>query len=47
MKLTREDIERIIKEVEDIEILALQRYFRRLDWEAEMESRHSDWGDRD
>lgn len=44
MKLKPEEMQQIIQEVEDTKVRALKRY---LENEAEMESRHSDWGCRD
>lgn len=44
MKLTPEEMQQIIQEVEDTKIRALQRI---LENEAEMEFCHSDWGCRD
>lgn len=47
MRLTKEDINRIIKEVELQEMDEWERYICRLVDETYMEIEHSDWGDRD
>lgn len=47
MKLTKKEINLIIKETEDIQIRVIERYLERIYWEAIMESEHGDWGDRD
>ena len=47
MKLTAEDIKRIAEDVERRKAEVTERYMRQIEWEAEMESDHSDWGDRD
>ena len=44
MKLTPEEMQQIIQEVEDAKVRALRRL---LEDEAEMEFRHGDWGCRD
>lgn len=50
-KLNIDDIERIAKEVEEQEVLFLKRKLEKLEqdayWEAYMDSKHGDWGDRD
>lgn len=45
MRLTVADIKRINKEVEETEIRALQRYVKRIEHEAIVESERGDWGE--
>lgn len=47
MKLKPEEMQQIIREVEETKVSALKRYMERLENEAVAEYHHSDWGCRD
>lgn len=47
MKLTKKEIQQIIKETEEAKERAFVRYLAKLGDEYAMEYLHDDWGDRD
>ena len=47
MRLTPEEIQQIIQEVEYAKLCATRRYLNQLEDECETEYYHGNWGDRD